>query len=61
MCNNLIHFPNKDDFPEESDEMLIREIRDLISLFQNQDLSKKTREAVFNEIIDLTNQLTDQI
>ncbi|WP_099158247.1 hypothetical protein [Virgibacillus ndiopensis] len=61
MCNNIVHFPNNEEFPKGSDEMLIKEIHGLISLFQNPDLSKKTREAIFSEIIDLTTRLTDQI
>ncbi|WP_164670527.1 hypothetical protein [Virgibacillus doumboii] len=43
----------------KSDDLLIREIQDLISQFQNPNLTITTREEIFHTIIYLTNQLIE--
>ncbi|QKY71498.1 hypothetical protein [Lentibacillus sp. CBA3610] len=60
MEDNVVSFKNNAKRFNCSDEELIKKLQDLISRFQDPNLSKKDREAVFQRINQLTDQLTGE-
>ncbi|TFJ91304.1 hypothetical protein [Lentibacillus salicampi] len=58
MQDNVVSFTKNTEPYSCSDDELIEKVQDLISRFQDPDLSKETREEIFNKIIQLTDRLT---